>query len=245
LLGGEAFSSTLAEQWSRCVPNTQIQNVYGPTEATINTHIFSWNSNKNSQKSNNGILSIGKCFGDSFAIIVDQNLKALPDLQKGELCLGGDQISRGYWKDPKKTNDAFFEIELDGRLQRIYRTGDLVYKDEDGDFMFCGRLDSQVQIQGYRVELGEIEKHARDFLDQSNVAVLPIVNTNFVTEIFLFIENAAGKESEMLKYLETKIPSYMLPRNIINIQIFPKSSGGKINRKELEKILTNGITERD
>ncbi len=237
LLGGEAFSSQLAERWAVCVPNAQIQNVYGPTEFTINSHVYSWNSTSNKVKSSNGIVSIGKCFGDTVAMVAGKDMEPLGDGEKGELCLSGNQQTRGYWKDDDQTSAAFFEREVEGKLRRFYRTGDLVYRDRDGDYMFIGRLDSQVQIQGYRVELSEIEKHAVEFLEGANVAVIPRVNEHHVTELFLFVENTSRSADEISIHLGKSLPAYMVPGNVINLESFPRSVGGKINRTALKKHL--------
>jgi D-alanine--poly(phosphoribitol) ligase subunit 1 len=239
LFGGEAFSTNFAQQWASCAPNAQIQNIYGPTEATINSHIYNWNLADNEAKSTNGIVSIGKCFGDSDAMVVNAELEPLNENEKGELCLCGDQLTRGYWRDEERTRDAFFKSEYQGKIRTFYRTGDLVFRDTDGDYMYIGRLDSQIQIQGYRVELGEIEKHVRDFLNSSNVAVLARLNTKAVMELYLFIENAEGMQDDIKYYLEQKVPPYMLPKRIINMAVFPKSAGGKIHRTALENILEN------
>lgn len=240
LLGGEAFPMGLAEKWEACVPNARIQNVYGPTEATINSHIYNWSSRNGHTKSNNGIVSIGSCFGDNGAIVVDEQLFPLSDNEKGELCLSGSQLTRGYWKDEEKTAAAFFTLESGGTSERFYRTGDLVQRDEAGDFMYIGRLDSQVQIQGYRVELGEIEKHARDHLQGANVAALARSGPQSAPEITLFTEKAPSAGKALMQYLEEQLPVYMLPKRIIDLDIFPKSAGGKIDRKALENNMTNG-----
>ena len=98
------------------------------------------------------------------AIIVDENCNVLPKAEKGELCICGEQVSPGYWNSPDKNVQAFFEKEWNGITERFYHTGDLCYIDNEEDLMLYGRLDSQVKIQGYRVELGEIEHHAREYL---------------------------------------------------------------------------------
>ena len=239
LMGGEAFPAKLAEQWSPCVPNAQIQNVYGPTEFTINSHIFNWDTANSKKKSNHGIVSIGKCFGDSVAIVVNEKLQPLADHEKGELCLSGNQQTRGYWKDEPQTDKAFFILEEDGTKRRYYRTGDLVYRDSDGDYMFVGRLDSQVQVDGFRVELGEIEKHAIDFLEGSNLVAFANVNARNVTELFFFVESTSCKVESISDYLGKNLPAYMVPKKIITIRTFPKTAGGKINRTALKKYLDN------
>jgi acyl-coenzyme A synthetase/AMP-(fatty) acid ligase len=102
--------------------------------------------------------------------------------------------------------------------------------------MFCGRIDNQVQIQGYRVELGEIEKHARDVLSQPNTVAVAVENEPGSTEIYLFTENRPGSEDEVRNYLASMLPSYMLPAYIINLDELPKLTSGKIDRMELYKM---------
>jgi amino acid adenylation domain-containing protein len=234
--GAESFPENLAKEWGKCVPNAQIINIYGPTEATINTHFYNWKPEKSVNKQYKGVVSIGRCFGSNKALIIDTQGKVLDNNVKGELCLGGKQISRGYWKDEEKTEEAFFNIQMEGECKRFYKTGDIVFRDADGDYMFCGRKDSQLQIQGFRVELSEIEKHARDFLIGTNIVSIGFTNENETTAIALFIENSDNKD-ELKEYLFAKLPSYMIPEKIINLNEFPKSAGGKINKKELLKYI--------
>ncbi len=233
LLGGEAFSSQLAFEWADCVPNAQIQNVYGPTELTINCLIYNWNK---SAKDYRGVVSIGRTFGENEAIVIDSKNTIIEDDTQGELCLSGSQVSPGYWNDEQKNRDAFITLEIKAVKKRYYKTGDLVLRDKDGDFMFCGRIDSQVQIQGYRVELGEIEEHSRFFLKLNNLAAIAVENDRGTTEIYLFTEGAKGKEEDLQQYLLQCLPKYMLPTEIIDLDVLPKSAGGKIDRSKLKKI---------
>ena len=114
-----------------------------------------------------------------------------------------------------------------------------MYRDSDGDYMFVGRLDSQVQVDGFRVELGEIEKHAIDFLEGSNVVAVANVNARNVTELYLFVESTSCKVESISDYLGKNLPAYMVPKKIITIRTFPKTAGGKINRTALKKYLDN------
>ncbi len=237
LLGGEAFPASLSEAWASCVPDARIQNVYGPTEATIICAIYDWNRKADFLKTSDGIVSIGKVIGENISIIIDENTNIVPGGMRGELCIAGPQVTKGYWNDNERTTAAFFEKDYQGKKFIFYRTGDLVFEDKDGYLMFCGRMDNQVQINGHRVEPGEIEKHARDFLDSSNVVAIAKENNKETMEIFLFIENFPGRRKELSVFLEQKLPSYMVPKKIINLNEFPKTTGGKIDRTELLKSL--------
>jgi len=234
LLGGEALNHELVEEWSACIPNAIIQNVYGPTEATINCTIFNW-TDAVSGKLYNGIVSIGKPFGDTKVIVADKELNIVKTGETGELCVAGSQITQGYWNDPEKNKESFFEVPDNNNIVRYYRTGDIVKVDDDGDILYCGRIDEQVQIDGFRVELGEIEKHARDLFPHHNVAVVSIENEQFTTEIHLFIEGLTIPPEEVRKYLEQHLPYYMIPAGIHPSDKFPESAGGKINKTALRK----------
>jgi len=225
LLGGEALNNDLVSEWSACVPNARIQNVYGPTEATINCLIYGWERDMEN-KQLNGIVSIGKPFGTTGAMVLD-----------GELCVSGDQITPGYWKDPEKDKLAFFDHETEGPKTRFYKTGDMVIKDPDGDYLFAGRRDEQIQIDGFRVELGEIEKHARDFTQLNNIAAISALNELGTNQIHLFVESTEENRSELMQYLESRLPYYMVPSSIQFLEEMPKSTGGKIQKSKLKDLL--------
>ena len=233
LLGGESLDFELVKQWQNCVPNAKIYNVYGPTEATINTHIFSIPKNMDNKKTYNGTVSIGKPFGSNKAIVIDKNGKLIIDNSKGEMCLYGDQITNQYFNNLEKTKQAFATINQ----QFVYKTGDLVYQDSDGDFIFCGRIDNQVQVQGYRVELSEVENAARQFKKALNFAVISAKNRLNVLEIVLFTEQLTTETAELQNFLKTRLPFYMVPSKIINLEKFPQTAGGKIDKQSLLKSL--------
>jgi amino acid adenylation domain-containing protein len=233
LFGGEALDGNLVSSWADCVPNARIQNVYGPTEATINCLIYDWDEARK-EKQYNGIVSIGKPFGSNKAIVVDDNHNTVKHGTMGELWVAGSQITPGYWRNPAKNKKSFIEITYNRRKERFYRTGDLAIKDTDGDFLFCGRMDEQVQIDGFRVELGEIEHHARTFLKGINVAAIAAEGKQQTLEIHLFVENPSVDKNELRKYLESKLPLYMQPSKIHAMEEFPKSAGGKVDKKCLK-----------
>ena len=163
ILTGEASPVDLVHQWQKCVPNAQLFNFYGPTETTIYCTYYKIDRG-GEIKTLYGMLSIGKPMKNVKAIVADEKHNILPKGEKGELCICGEQVSPGYWNSPEKNAQAFFEKEWNGLTERFYHTGDLCYIDNEDDLMLYGRLDSQAKIQGYRVELGEIEHHAREYL---------------------------------------------------------------------------------
>ena len=234
LLGGEAFYINIAKEWKKCTPNAQIQNVYGPTEATINTHIYNCDFNKLEEKTDNNIISIGKPFGSNKALIINENNDVLGNYQKGELCLSGNQITSGYIENPQKNKTSFVKIKINNKLTLFYKTGDLAYVDKDGDFIFCGRLDNQIQIQGYRVELHEIEAIANNFANNLFTLAIAVTNELGIPEIILYTEDFNKNTEDLLNYLKKKLPGYMIPKKIIDIKIFPQTTSGKIDKNKLK-----------
>ena len=166
-------------------------------------------------------------------------LNILPTNAKGELCIAGGQITPGYWKNPEKNKTSFFEKDLENGLTKFYKTGDICYFDEEGDIMYSGRLDFQVKIQGFRIELGEIEHHTREFVKGQNVVVIAFEKSSGNNEIALFVEGGINSTSNLLEYLKSKIPYYMIPSRIIELSEFPLNANDKIDRTMLKKQLHN------
>ncbi|MBJ2172601.1 AMP-binding protein [Aureibaculum sp. A20] len=233
ILTAEASSLDLVEEWATCIPNAEILDFYGPTEATIYCTYNKFNR-FGVNKQLNGMMSIGKAMHGVKAIIIDEKGKTLGANKKGELCVSGDQLTPGYWKNHEKNSSSFFTVEIDGSNTRFYKTGDLCYIDNEGDILLSGRLDYQVKIQGYRIELGEIEFHARYFLKKINVVVLPFINKTKNTELALFIENEVQNTDLLIDYLKSKLPSYMIPTKTIGVSEFPINTNGKIDKNLLK-----------
>jgi len=229
LFGGEALQSSLVNEWQKCAPNTEIHNVYGPTEATINCFSYT----EKTPKSYNNIVSIGKPMDGVNAIIIDKQNTILSKNIKGELCISGKQITDGYWKNDTKNKEVF--IVINGNT--FYKTGDVVYYDNDGDFYYCERIDNQVQIQGYRVELGELEHHARNITNLTHVIALAKKSATNTNQLYLFLENFKGSIDNLKTDLAQKVPNYMVPQKIITLPSFPLTTSGKIDRNQLKELL--------
>ena len=238
ILTAEASPLSLVQEWAECIPNAEIFNFYGPTEATIYCTYQKYNRNSQN-KQLNGMLSIGKAMPGIEPIIISNGKQILKSNEKGELCVSGDQITPGYWKNIRKTEAAFINLNIDGAPIRFYRTGDLCYMDDDGDIMLSGRIDHQVKIQGYRIELGEIEYHAREYLKGRNVVASTFNNKSEVLEIALFVEGFFDRDSDLINYLNNKLPNYMIPSKILSIETFPINTSGKVDRMLLKGKLGN------
>lgn len=236
---GEALPQRLVERWTKCVPNARIQNVYGPTEATIFCLEYDWHEKQAREEAANGVVAIGSPLPRMRAFVIGDDRAPVAQGERGELCLHGAQVTDGYWRDPDKTVQAFVDLEgvaLDGRA---YRTGDICFVNERGNFVYCGRADSQVKIDGHRVELGEIEHHAREFTGRAQVAAIAF-RSDGVDHLHLFVEGFAGPDAGLSHHLEQKLPPYMQPRRIHALERIPLNANGKIDRKALEASLITG-----
>jgi D-alanine--poly(phosphoribitol) ligase subunit 1 len=228
LFCGEALYDDLVTAWAACAPNARVQNVYGPTEATIFCLAYE-HARGRPNKVENGIVSIGRPMKHTGILIVDEAHRPVAPGEKGELCLSGAQLTPGYWNNPAKNREAFFEHE--GRVH--YRTGDLCVADAEGDVMYKGRLDHQVKIQGFRVELSEIEHHAREITGSKHVAAVACPDAAGNTAVHLYLEGYAGEIPPMLDRLRTKLPPYMIPSRTTSLEALPLNANGKIDRPAL------------
>lgn len=235
LFCGEALPVDVTTEWSQCIPNARILNVYGPTEHTIFCTSYAF-QRAGENKAINGVLSIGKAMVGTELIIIDEDRKILPPDSKGELCLGGGQMTPGYWQDVEKTEQVIFMLEHNGRQERFYRTGDLCTMDAEGDVLYLGRLDHQVKIQGYRVELAEIEHHARYFLKPANAVALAVPNALGNNEVALVIEGGERDTKALIIHLREQLPAYMVPTRLRFVEVFPLNVNGKTDRKVLQRL---------
>lgn len=245
ILTAEACPVDLMEEWYKCAKNTEIYDFYGPTEATIYCTYYKLTRGGNNL-SLNGIISIGKPMANVQAIIIDEEGNIIPEKSgaehKGELCVAGPQVTPGYWNNEEKNASAFFEKqEMRNEKQemvRYYHTGDLCYWDESGNIMYSGRIDQQAKIQGFRVELGEIEFHAREFFNkEKRVMAIAFQNDKNLTEIAMFIEAAEMDTKQLIEYMRSKMPAYMIPTRFIFLPEFPLNKSEKVDRNALKQKL--------
>lgn len=234
---GEGLPVSILAGWQKVISNAQIVNLYGPTESTIYCFRHDWVSDENPENILNGLVSIGRPWPGIEACVIDEELQPVSDPSiKGELCVKGDQVTDGYWNDPVKTAAAFVTIEDFVGSKTYYRTGDHVYINSLGNYMYCGRVDHQVKIDGHRVELGEIEHHIRVFSESSLVAAIIKQNANLTQSVLtVYIEaNKQKPEQEIMKYMRDTLPPYMIPKKIFYIDKMPINLNGKIDRNALK-----------
>jgi len=206
------------------VPNAALFNVYGPTENTI---FCTYYEIKSDIKQKNGIICIGKEM-PSTHLQLDN-----PENSEGELLLSGKFLAKNYWRNEEKTRDTF--VNKEG--ERVYKTGDWCYRDEDGDFYYLNRIDFQAKINGFRVELSEVEYFANKILDSGTSIALISKDSNENDVMTLFINDPHCDEELLISHLKANLPPYSVPEKIIKMERFPENTSGKTDRKELKKLL--------
>lgn len=235
LFCGETLSNLTAKKLTEKFPKSKIINTYGPTESTVAVTDILINEEV-LEKYNP--LPIGKPKKGTFIFIVDPAGNVLPEGTKGEILIVGDSVSTGYFNRPDINKKSFGLKEINNKTYRSYKTGDEGYI-KDGNLFYCGRIDLQIKLHGYRIELEDIENNLLKLSKIKNAAVLPILKNGTVENIAAFIvpnfkiENRLNAQSEIKKDLLKFLPSYMVPKKIIFKDIFPMTNNGKINRKKL------------
>ena len=226
LFCGEALPVTLARKFATASPNAAIFNIYGPTEATIAFTFFEYTDGL--QLEDLTIVPIGQPFGD---LRVDY----LPFEGGLELALGGAQVTPGYINNDEEQAAKFYVKEG----TRWYRTGDAVDRDEKLGTLFLGRIDDQVKVNGYRVELAEIDACLRSAAGSPEAASLVWAGSDGSgpAEIIGFVVGSDLSSGAIRKAARKLLPNYMVPRKVISLDRMPTNSSGKIDRKALKAML--------
>ena len=238
LFCGEALPITSAKAWQQAAPKSCVENLYGPTEATIAITHYRLNGAKSSDAFVAGTVPIGWPFDGQNCCVIDQEYRRVCTGGAGELCLSGLQVTDGYWNNPEKTAERFIRLSDLGDTV-WYRTGDLVKRDQNGCLHYLGRIDNQVQIRGYRVELQEIDFVLRKASEsQQAVSVAWPMKDGRAEGIVAFISTCSpGNERHILAYCKRFLPEYMIPRKVFFVDEIPMNVNGKIDRSKLVTML--------
>ena len=231
---GETLPFHDAILMAEVTPHAKLENIYGPTEATITCTYFEFNKDTEELAEYSGSMPIGKAYDGMEVEIYNDNINKITDDSTGQIVLSGRQLARGYVNNEAQTKEKFIKINN----KDCYLTGDLG-RWVNGELVFLGRNDSQVQIKGYRVEIFEIE-HALSKIDGiiSNAVIPTPVGAATYENTTAFITCNTNIDLIKIKEeLSKKLPNYMVPNNIIILDNMPLNSNGKIDRNQLKKIL--------
>jgi len=220
LCGGEAMTADLAEHLiTRCA---SLWNVYGPTETTI------WSTLKKVE-SVEGTVSIGHPIANTRIYILNESLQPQPVGVYGELHIGGLGVARGYLGQPELTAKKFIPDPFGAPGDRLYKTGDLARYRSDGSIEFLGRLDHQVKVRGYRIELAEIESS----LGRHPAVQQCVVIARDDRLVAYIVKRGETEEAGLRDFLKSKLPEYMIPSVFEFIDALPMTPNGKVDRKAL------------
>lgn len=236
VVSGEACHPDLVERWSR--PGLRLLNVYGPTEATVNTTAAELRPGRP--------VTIGRPLRGYAIHILDEGLRPLPRGESGELYIGGPSLARGYLNQPELTARAFIDWhppadQPDGAARpsqslRLYKTGDRVRWNGDGELEFFGRIDSQVKLRGFRIELSEVEAV---LAEQPGVgtAVVRVHEEAGEKCLAAYVRRADGSTGidrmQVLAALRGRLPAYMVPSFLDELSEIPFLPSGKVDRNRL------------
>ena len=236
---GEKLTQYLSETWYGQYPWTKIVNAYGPAEASddVTAYVVPTRSGRET----NHHVPIGKPLPNVKMYILDKNQRLCPIGVKGEICISGVAVGKGYWRNEAQTqkkfvpNPYFEEQGTDHPV--IYRTGDTGYWQQDGNIVFLGRMDTMVKVRGARIELGEVE-----------AVVLKVANVEQVVvevreaQLCCYYTSREGEEIENIReQLKDLLPDFMMPTFLVHMPKMPLTGNGKIDRRALpDPDLTSG-----
>jgi natural product biosynthesis luciferase-like monooxygenase protein len=233
LIGGEALAGDLVEDLRECT-SAVIANMYGPTETTV------WSTTETPGPVAKGTVGIGSPIANTSVYVLDPGRRPVPVGVAGELWIGGEGVTRGYWQQPELTDERFLpdafaeEAGLTvAAAPRMYRTGDLVRWGADGRLDFLGRRDHQVKIRGQRIELGEIETVMAGF-PGVGAAVVEAREIAGDTRLVGYITaRSAVSDTGLRAHLQRHLTEAMVPAHIVTLAEFPLTPNKKIDRKAL------------
>jgi len=228
-LSGEALTASLIQRFYELYDygSVKLHNLYGPTECAVDVTYY------DCVPKDTDPVPIGKPIYNTAMYVTDKYMNILPIGVKGELCIGGVNVGQGYLNNEELTAEKFISSPFgEGKL---YKTGDLAYRREDGEIIFCGRMDGQVKLNGQRIETGEIEAVIGNIPQVEAVAVI-IRKINGQDTLAAFYCGEEGIEKTIKSICEAKMPRYMVPKAICHIEEMPLNPSGKLDRRVLSSL---------
>lgn len=228
LMGGEAMQAKQLNLWRQALPDVRYVNLYGPTETTVDCTWYPIDRPFGEGEP----IPIGRACANMEVLLLNEQDRLCAVGEVGEICARGTGLALGYFREPEKTAAAFVQNPLNPHWpERIYRTGDLGWRDESGLIWFAGRKDSQIKHNGYRIELGEIET-ALNALPQLREAVCFFDReADRMVAVYAGELDAAG----VVKGLRDRLPKYMIPELLRQVPALPHLPNGKTDRVRVRR----------
>ncbi|MGH3785814.1 MAG: non-ribosomal peptide synthase/polyketide synthase, partial [Pseudonocardiaceae bacterium] len=233
VLAGEALSARVARQIQAATSCRRIANIYGPTEATV--YATAWYGHAQ-ELDGDQPPPIGRPISNTQLYVLDAQLRPVPAGVPGELYLAGRGLARGYLYRPGLTAGRFVANPFSTPGTRMYRTGDVVRWDTDGELHYLGRCDQQVKIRGFRIELGEIETALLRHTDVAEAVVVARANDDGHQRLVAYLVTAAAAaptSTQLRSWLKQSVPDYMVPSVFVMLDELPLNPNGKLDRQAL------------
>ncbi|WP_242614499.1 AMP-binding protein [Actinomadura roseirufa] len=230
LFAGEALRAVDAAAWQDAAPGAVVENLYGPTELTITVSGHRWSPGASPALAVNGIVPIGRIHPGHDHLLLGPGGEPVAGEGEGELCVTGPQMTRGYL-DPADDRGRF----LEHASRRWFRTGDRVRRLPGGELAYLGRMDTQVQVHGLRVELGEIDHAARSCPGVED-AVTVAIDGGDTADLVLFHTGSPTPPRDLADALRGRLPDRMIPRRIHHVEALPANPNGKTDRRTLTRL---------
>lgn len=237
LFAGELFPLKYLRRLQEAVPGARFCNMYGQTEANSSTYYWVGQLPPDSKAP----LPIGRSLPNFDVFALDEEGKQVTKPgQEGELYVRASTVAFGYWGEAEKTEKSFVKNPLrPGLNERVYKTGDLVHLDPDGNYVFLGRKDHMIKSRGYRIEIGEIETVLCNHPEIKNAVVVPIPDEligNRISVVVVPLTPGKMEKEDILKYCFAQLPKYMIPEIVEFRDSLPTTSSGKVDRKKLSDL---------
>jgi amino acid adenylation domain-containing protein/non-ribosomal peptide synthase protein (TIGR01720 family) len=243
IVGGEAARSQALRTWRDLLPNVQWFNTYGPTETTIVATVWQAPEKNNIPD----LIPIGSPIQNVSCLVLDEQQRLTPPGVVGELYIGGIGLSPGYFCRPDFDADAFINKTINGKVYRLYRTGDRVHWNLDGQLMFHGRRDNQIKLRGYRIELSAVENELSQCqgVNQAHAAIQKRDHHPVLVAYVTVDLTSKVTSQEILDELRQRLPGYMVPSALVLMETLPLTANGKIATSQLQPIeLQSANTEK-
>ncbi|MEO7533278.1 MAG: amino acid adenylation domain-containing protein, partial [Ferruginibacter sp.] len=231
IVGGERMNVEDFNTYLDYYPDVLFANHYGPTECTISSSFYLIDKTTINAVERRSLIGRPVANTSIFIVGDEDQLNSVGVI--GEICIAGAGVARGYINRPDLTAEKFVNNHFGKSGERMYKTGDLGRWLADGNIEYIGRKDDQVKIRGYRIELGEIENVLQKSEQLSNAVVLAKSGTTGDRLVAYVIPEQAFNSEEIVSYLKDKLPAYMIPDQWVEMEFFPLSPNGKINREAL------------
>jgi len=242
LFAGEVFPTKHLRGLMNLLPGIRFSNLYGPTETNVCTYYHVDQIPSETEET----IPIGKPCANVEDLVVDLDDHPILPGEVGELLIRGGVVMKGYWGQPEKTAMGFFKRPSFENFEDLfYRTGDLVQLDANGDYRYLGRKDRQIKTRGYRVELDEVEVALLAHEGVQEAAAYPVPDrqgSNLIEASVIIKPGVALNQSDLVDHLSRRLPAYALPMRIDILGDFPRTSTGKINRRELQAQAVDRVT---